>query len=124
MQVLCVTELSTPCERQIQKGRVFRVASETRSHAVRTGSPGRGLCLEALLSVAHVVPQPWTRKESDEGRAVSQIRLGEWASLLHEVNIAIRTQWKPVHREASSDWGSDQSSTVCEPEQCLGMRSR
>ena len=63
---------------------------------------------------------------------------GEWASLLHEANIAIRTQQRPVHREDSSDLraaaaclkvqqgGSDQSPTVYDRSSnwLLGMRTR
>ena len=73
MQVLCVTELSTPCERQIQKGRACGVG-DAFTRCPHAGSRGRGPRLEALLSVAHVVPQTWIRKKSDEGRVVSQTR--------------------------------------------------
>ena len=97
------------CPRHV-RGRFRRaacVALETRSHAVRTQDHQgevRGWKLFSLL------PMLFLRRGS--GRRVTKEELchrfdlftsGEWASLLHEANIAMRTQQKPVHREDSSE---------------------
>ena len=78
-----------------------RDAFTRRAHA---GSPGRGPRLEALLFVAHVGRGPGRRVTKEELCCrLDLFTSGEWASLLYEANIAIRTQQKPVHREDSSD---------------------
>ena len=124
------------------RGRFTRVRARCVGHAF-TRRPqvrqGRGPMLEALLFVAHVVPQTWIRQESDEGRTDSQMCSRQASGqacctkptlpFAHSRSLCtgrIVRSAEPQPRVRKCDWEKRPKLDSVRPEQhwLLGMRTR